>query len=55
MSDRMIRRLGWIIVAVAAAIATPSTDATTLLVCFLAGVALFEIGFLVYRHRRGGR
>ncbi len=49
-----IRSTVYFVLAVAAALATPSPDVLTMLMVFLAGVALFEAGFFVYRRWRGG-
>ncbi len=49
-----IRSTAYLVLAVAAALATPSPDVMTTLWVFLAGVALFEAGFFAYRRWRGG-
>lgn len=52
---REVRRAAYLLLAVVAAVVTPSPDAITMAGFFLAGVALFELGFFAYRRRGGGR
>jgi Sec-independent protein secretion pathway component TatC len=49
-----IRRVVYFLLAIAAAVATPSPDAVTMLLVLLAGIVVFELCFLVYRLVRGG-
>ncbi len=51
---REVRQAAYLLLAVAAAFAAPSPDMLTMAGFFLAGVALFELGFFAYRRRRGG-
>ena len=44
-----VRRTVYFLLAVAVAIATPTPDAITMLTFWLPAVALFEVGFFVYR------
>jgi hypothetical protein len=49
-----IRSPAYLVLAIAAAFATPSPDVITMFWFFLAGVALFEAVFFAYRRWRGG-
>lgn len=46
---RAARKPVYFLLAVAAAIVTPTPDAITMFMFWLPAVALFEVGFLVYR------
>jgi Sec-independent protein secretion pathway component TatC len=46
---RKIRSIAYLLLALLAAVITPSTDVITMLLLFLAAVALFELGFFAYR------
>jgi Sec-independent protein secretion pathway component TatC len=46
------RAAAYFVLAVAAAFGSPSPDVFTMLLFFLGGVALFEVGFLIYRRRQ---
>lgn len=48
-----IRGPAYLVLAVMVAVLTPSPDVITLLMYFLAGLVLFELGFFAYRRRRG--
>ncbi len=54
MSERtgrrwQVRRTVYFLLAVVAALVTPTPDAITMLVLWLPAVALFEVGYYVYR------
>jgi hypothetical protein len=58
MSDRpraarVPRGTAYLLLGIAAALATPTTDAMTMLLVWLAGVAPFELGFLAHRRYQG--
>ena len=44
-----VRRTVYFLLAVAAALVTPTPDAITMLMIWLPSVALFEVGYFVYR------
>jgi Sec-independent protein secretion pathway component TatC len=48
----LLRSTAYFLLGIAAAIATPSPDVVTMLLVWIAGVALFEVGFLVYRRSK---
>lgn len=53
--DARVHRTAWFLLAVGAALVTPSVDPVGMALLWVAGVVVFEAGFLAYRRWRKKR